>query len=255
MSRNNYDSEPDDDYDIDSVDKPEHLYQLRHYYNIFGGKKLAKQFDMDVRRIHILHHSKIHGSKSIIEFFQCSDEQFKELMQESKKEQREEELIQESIILRNQQLSHTLMKKRKDFATIGTNKAKRRLNKLSTNDDLAKALRIALEIEDKNILAKDAYGEYRNKIYNVKHKLILDLIEIFNNNPWEYGIEKSDNYSASHVIYFEIPGCEQISWHFNAPKDVDFPKYNKKWDKKINSSLHKIENAVYNILKENDMLG
>lgn len=152
------------------------------------------------------------------------------------------------------ELISKLKNKRKTFATIGTNKSKRRLNKLSKNNYLAQALRIALEIEDKNICAKDSYYKYKEKIYNQKYKLIMELRDIFKLNNWTYGIEKSDVPGVTHVVYFEIPGCEQVSWHLSLNNKNDFPKYDKKWDGKKNSTLDKIEKVAYNILKENNLI-
>jgi len=54
----------------------------------------------------------------------------------------------------------------------------------------------------------------------------------------------------SHVIYFEIPGCEQISWHFSPDSGKEFPVYVKKRDGKRNSTLFKLEETVRRILDE-----
>lgn len=150
-------------------------------------------------------------------------------------------------------LIYILKEKRKTFASIGTNKAKRRLNKLSKENEVAKAIRKALEIEDKNILAKDHYGKYKDKIYNVKNILILELVHIFKENKWVYGIQKNKDPFPPHIIYFEIPNCEQISWHFDANK-LGLPKYNQEWDKEENSTLRKLEKITKKILKENGLL-
>ncbi len=119
---------------------------------------------------------------------------------------------------KNERLIEDLKNKRIEFAGIGTNKAKRRLNKLALIDPIAKAVRIALEIEDKSISAKDSFGKYQTKIYNQKTKLIFDLCELFKEKNWLYGVHRSNVPPTSHVIYFEIEGCEQISWHFSPGK-------------------------------------
>lgn len=147
---------------------------------------------------------------------------------------------------RRQQIEQ-LAQCRLGFAGIGTRKAKLRLNKLARSNSLAKAVRIALEIEDKNISAKKSYGEFRIKIYGQKTRLIYDLAEHCKKHNWVYGIKDSDELPMSHVIYFELPYCEQISWHFTPSNELDFPDYKNEWDGKINSTLRKLE-AVARLL-------
>jgi len=149
---------------------------------------------------------------------------------------------------KNQKLVEKLEYERDNFAGIGTNKAKRRLNKLSLTDPIAKAIRIALEIEDKNICAKDSYWKYKNKIYHQKYRLIIDLCELFKLQNWIYGIQKGQSHSTSHVIYFEIPGCKQISWHFTPEMNKVFPDYVGKWDKKENATIGKLEVVAKKLL-------
>ena len=149
--------------------------------------------------------------------------------------------VPEQVKRKNNQLIYQLKTNRTKFAGIGTNKAKRRLNKLAINSILAKAVRLALEIEDKNISAKNSYGKYRNKIYNQKTELILELCKIFKEQNWIYGTQKSEVPAATKVIYFEIPECEQISWHFSPTIGKYIPIYEKEWDKKENSTLSKLE--------------
>ena len=150
-------------------------------------------------------------------------------------------------IMKNQELIEKLSESRNNFAGLGTNKVKRRLNKLSDNP-ICKATIIALEIEDKNISAKNTRGKFIDKIYKVKNNLILELSELFKKEKWIYGIQKSDSYGPSHVIYFEIPGCEQISWHFSPDNEKEYPVYNGVWDEKINSTLYKLEELIKTLI-------
>lgn len=150
---------------------------------------------------------------------------------------------------KNQLLVEQLTKKRKSFAGIGTNKAKRRLNKLATTSPIAKAIRLSLEIEDKNISAKKYYGKYRDKIYKKKAELILELCKVFKEQNWIYGTQNSEIPDTTHVVYFEIPGCEQISWHFSYNRK-DLPIYEKEWDGKQNSTIGKLEKVSEELLKE-----
>lgn len=155
----------------------------------------------------------------------------------------------EEALDKNFELIFDLQYKRRHFAGIGTNKAKRRLNKLALDNPIAKAVRVALEIEDKNISAKDSWGKYQQRIYDVKTKLIFDLVSLFQQENWIYGVQPVDG-PTSHVIYFEVPGCEQISWHITTEHIL--PAYNKKWDGKENSTLDKLEMITREILtKEN----
>jgi len=160
---------------------------------------------------------------------------------------KESYLQRQLALMKNQELIERLSEGRKEFAGLGTNKVKRRLNKLSDNP-VCKAARIALEIEDKNISAKNTRGKFIEKIYKVKNTLILELAELFKNENWIYGIQKSDSYGPSHVIYFEIPGCEQISWHFAAEKEMNIPEYKGVWDEKINSTLDKLEDLIKGVI-------
>ena len=152
------------------------------------------------------------------------------------------------IRAKHEALASDLKNQRSKFAGIGTNKAKRRLNKLAINDPIAKAIRLALEVEDKNISAKQYYGKYRERNYDQKAILIDDLCKLFKEQNWIYGIQNSDVYPVTHVIYFEIPTCEQISWHFSPTKESDFPIYAGEWDGKQNSTLGKLETIAIKLL-------
>ena len=65
-------------------------------------------------------------------------------------------------LYKNSLLVEDLEDLRTDALGIGTNKIKRRLNKLAKEDNIAKIIRLMIEIEDVNILAKKYYGKYRN---------------------------------------------------------------------------------------------
>ncbi|MCK9416813.1 hypothetical protein M0Q97_09175 [Candidatus Dojkabacteria bacterium] len=148
-----------------------------------------------------------------------------------------------NALLKNANLIEQLQTSRENFCGIGTNKVKRRLNKLSKIDNVALAIRIALEIEDKNISAKNSYGKYKDKIYETKHSLILNLVDVFEEENWTYGVENNNGRDTNGIIYFEIPNTEQISWHFDI-KNNKYKKYDKIWDGKTNSTLKKLENKI-----------
>jgi hypothetical protein len=224
-----------------NVGKIEYLYELRHACNLFSYNYVAKKTGISVERIISLYNSYVHGSKDLGKFIKISNDEFLELIDIYEKESLDYQQHIEEVNEKNEQLVCDLKKKREQFAGIGTNKAKRRLNKLAITNSVAKAVRLALEIEDKSISAKGCYGMYRDRIYKKKGELILSLSELFNKEQWVYGIQKSEVPPTSHVIYFEIPNCEQISWHFTPESESNLPEYMSKWDNKSNSTLEKLE--------------
>jgi len=242
-----YEDERGDDIDCKTIT---HLYQLRHAYNLYGNETVAEEMGVPKVRINALYYSNIHGSTDLQPFIRLPDEEFKNEFKKCKREANERERSIEEVRQKNENLINDLKKKRKLFAGIGTNKAKRRLNKLALTSPLAKAIRLALEIEDKSISAKNSYREYQNRIYYQKTLLILDLCELFKQQKWIYGVQESSVPAASHVIYFEIPTCEQISWHFTPEKSDIFPVYARDWDGKENSTIRKLEVIAEKLLKE-----
>ena len=134
---------------------------------------------------------------------------------------------------------------------VGVRRVKLSLNNKAKNgDNNALMYRLALEIENKNIIAKETSYRYKDKVYAQKSELIRELNSVCRDNDVVYGIQKTDNYSTNYVIYYELPNMEQISFHNNFTNDEinDIPKYTKPWDEKVNSTMGKIEaaiNAVY----------
>lgn len=133
---------------------------------------------------------------------------------------------------------------------IGTNKIKRRLNSLAETNEIAKALRLAIEIEDVNIQAKKAYGKYKNKIYDKKTELIHEMFNLFDKNKWVYGIHKDKGFKTNSIVFFELPNTEQISFHCTLNNLHDLPVYEKEWDGKINSTYPKLLNSIEKQFKE-----
>jgi hypothetical protein len=125
---------------------------------------------------------------------------------------------------------------------IGTNKLKRRLNKLTENDNIALALRLAFEAEDKSVQAKKSFGKYRSKIYDIKREIINQLVQLFKDNNWIFGQKISNVRETSQIIFFEIPNCEQISFHSDVNSYV--PEYIPEWDGKINSTFGKLLDCI-----------
>lgn len=160
---------------------------------------------------------------------------------------------------KKQRKIHTLIAARDTYAGIGTRKAKLRLNNFAKTDIYVRALRVALEIEDKNLSAKRYYGRifrsaysptYADLNYTVKQERIFELVEICKSQGWRYGIHESDQAGATHVIYFHLPEVEQISWHFTPGDGEQHPVYDGEWDRRENSTLGKLEPAIAKTISE-----
>lgn len=156
----------------------------------------------------------------------------------------EEEAERLKALEKNEELIGILDDVRSNCLGIGTNKLKRRLNKLAESSNIARAYRIALEIEDKNITAKKTPPKYKDKVYQQKHDLILELAKLFQGEKWCFGKKNAMEFSTSHIAFFEIPNCEQISWHCSLKNENAFPGYSKPWDEKINSTLAKLLDGI-----------
>lgn len=141
-----------------------------------------------------------------------------------------------------------LIKERADMCGIGTRSVKLILNKkIKEGDDIAKLYRIAVEAEDSNIKAKKYFGEYRDKYYNDKMYYITLLIEeCKQREDVVFGYHNNEASFPSHIIYFDLPGCEQISFHCSIPKELrqGIPHYDGVWDRNENSTFPKLERAI-----------
>jgi hypothetical protein len=143
---------------------------------------------------------------------------------------------------------NALVQARADFAGIGTRKTKLALNKLGKTDPYAYALRVALEIEDVNLTAARYFGgncggyTYAEIAYMKKGEKIETLIGICESQGWVFGVLPSDVSQTTHIIYFDIPGVGQLSWHYSPERML--PVYSGKWDGKEGSTVPKLEVAV-----------
>jgi hypothetical protein len=209
---------------------------------------------------------------------------------------------------RRQEKINGLIQARTQFAGVGTRKAKLLLNKVAKSDPYARALRVALEIEDVNLTAKRYFGgdcgglTYADINYLKKADLIESLIEICKSEGWVFGVQATgaelvaidpnaitscsrcegtgtcddggsdfgfepgyypcDNCGGSgkskhairrrqqqtHVIYFDIPGVGQVSWH-DSPRQA-LPIYIGRWDGEEGSTLPKLEVAISALLAQ-----
>ena len=69
--------------------------------------------------------------------------------------------------------------------------------------------------------------------------MIEELITLFVHQEWVYGVHPSDCQQTTEIIYFEIPGCAQISWHYTH-QGRPLPAYEKPWDGLTDSTLPKL---------------
>jgi hypothetical protein len=231
--RNYYDFE-------EEVQEITHLYQLRHNLNLFGIYWVAKETGIDTSIIEDLYDSDIHGSKSLSDIIGLPFQEQEILINEWISEETERRKKIENAFRKNQELIRDLKDYRKNALGIGTNKIKRRLSKIDS--PLSKALRLALDIEDVNIQAKDTWGEYRERKYDMKRNLITQLIILFEENKWIYGRGKSDVADTTHIIYFDIPETDQISWHCDLSDSIK--EYPGEWDGIKNSTLKKLFESI-----------
>lgn len=77
----------------------------------------------------------------------------------------------------------------------------------------------------------------------MKDQYIKDLAKVCSRNKWVYGWQKSDAINIPYLVYFELPDCEQISFHSKTNFSY-MPKYKGEWDKKEDATLNKIEHAI-----------
>jgi hypothetical protein len=208
--------------DKNLINKVETLLQLRWVLQLYKDE-VSTILNVDYKKLRKISELSLDRSEKIRKYFDKTFEELEKINYDIFNEDYNY-LSDEHIaaIQKNEDLVHKLITKRNNFCGIGTNKTKRRLNQLSVNDNVAKAIRLALEIEDKNITAKNSYGKFKNKIYDTKQKLISDLVELFQTQDnWNYGIEKNGGRETNAIIYFDIPNTEQISWHFNLCSKID----------------------------------
>lgn len=83
---------------------------------------------------------------------------------------------------------------------------------------MAEIFRTALDLEDANIIAKKYRGStYSDHYYDEKEDLLVNLIGLCREGEdILYGYQYTDGDYAyiNAVMYFDLPGCEQISFHY-----------------------------------------
>lgn len=235
---NYYEDIFDEIIDCDNPELIQNVSMLRHYVNCHGKtKKLQEYLKCDKDTI-----------KQICDFcfgntpIKTLQDDVQKTIEDAKRNRE----MKEEAEMKNAQLIDQLYDMRQNMCGIGTRRVKLFLNsRIKKNDILAKLYRLALEIEDNNIQAKDNFY-YSLHYYNKKEELIKELAQLCVENNYTFGIQNSDVKITNTIIYFELPYCEQISFHCNLSDDIKqkYPPYNKEWDRKVNSTLFKIETAI-----------
>lgn len=145
-------------------------------------------------------------------------------------------------------LVHSLEVSRRNFCGVGTRKVKLLLNKLAkAGDNKAKLFRTALELQDANITAKIYFGEWREHYYQRKEELIQELVDICKTIPEvKYGYKNEVGPCTKQIIYFDLPGCGQLSYHCNLTisQREDIPQYTGIWDGEEDTAMLKLQEAI-----------
>lgn len=131
---------------------------------------------------------------------------------------------------------------------IGQRRVKLFLNAcIKAGDEVAQMFRLALEAEGVNLNAKKALKKYHSDYhaYDKKEECLRQLSDMCKRMSVVYGIQASTAPAARYVVYYELPGCEQVSFHTNEPQAAGWPKYDGAWDGKKCSTLGKLENAIW----------
>ena len=149
-------------------------------------------------------------------------------------------------IRKNERLSKQLDNMRDTMCGIGTRRLKLLLNRLiKGGDQLAQAYRMALELEDVNIQAKRSYGQFQDKIYEKKHKLLIELMDLCRAQKYVFGHQCCKGRGVNVIIYFELPNADQISFHTYMPSiPTNIPLYKKEWNGIENHTLPALEAAL-----------
>ena len=209
---------------------------FRHYVNCHGVTgKLLKHFNQKNEQIFEQIYDYCYGSLNVREVLKHL-----EIIEKCKIEKN----AKETARIKNEELVCMLHNKRNNFCNLGTRRIKLFLNKLiEQGDKVAEMYRLALETEDENIKAKEN-RYYADKHYNKKRELINSLINLCKENDVIYGIQDSDVKDTNCIIYFDLPDCDQISFHNSFENMEDIPKYKNEWDGIPCSTLPKIEQAI-----------
>lgn len=212
--------------------------KLRHYVNCHGKKKIAGWLGLTKAQL-----------SEVIEWCpgRTTIDEVRNNFESLVRERKEEEIRRQEAEQKNRELVKRLSLMRDSMCGMGTRKVKLYLNKMiKQGDKVAELYRFALETEDYNIKAKDTNPFYQDKVYRKKHEYILKLAGLCRALAVPFGWQPSDVRVVNAVVYFELPGMEQISFHteLNEEEKKFMPMYSSEWDGKQLSTLWKIEAAI-----------
>lgn len=213
--------------------------KLRHYVNCHGKTKKLQEWTR-LTKAQLSEVVQWCTGRTTIEELRT---RFLELIQQRK----EEEKRKREAERKNRELTKQLHEKRENMCGVGTRKVKLLLNKMiKQGDKIAELYRIALETEDYNIKAKETLYYYQDKVYRKKHEYILKLVDLCRSMDVVHGWQSSDVHGVNAVMYFDLPGVEQISFHTAMTEEEKnaIPTYPSEWDGKRLSTLWKLEEAI-----------
>lgn len=122
-----------------------------------------------------------------------------------------------------------------------------KLTRLSRTQPLALAYRLALELEDVNVRTKQYRGSrWESHYYDEKERLLIELVTLCKHWNYTHGTRYED---GTNVLYFDLPHCEQLSWHIRQ-FELSVPPYAKKWDGQRDATFSKIVACVARVYPE-----
>ena len=181
--------EPADDRYDDIIRSTEpslinNVSMLRHYVNCHGiTNRLQEYLQLDSRDINAI----IQSANCYTQIMEDIPRTAPDLVENCRKAI----MAKEYAKRKNERLVRLLKDKRDTLCGIGTKKVKLFLNKQIKQGDInAKLYRLALEAEERNIMAKNTSFPYQEKVYNVKKRLIMQLANECRLLGLNYGYQK-----------------------------------------------------------------
>lgn len=91
--------------------------------------------------------------------------------------------------------------------------------------------------------------------YRLKEMYVIELSRLFFTHNLEHpeylllygrGLDEDEDAIMTKVLYFHIPGCQQISYHIsNADAFASVPDYTLSWDECRNTTLSKLRECIW----------
>ncbi len=151
---------------------------------------------------------------------------------------------------------------------VGTRKLKLRLNKLWKWKDIywrevdkdvmidAQIYRLLLELEDKNIQAKKYRWDYREKAYEAKDKIMIELVLLLDSSKYKhdrwFAYDKMLNMWVLYVDLFYQNEVHQVSWHISDYTWLKWPVLKREYKKNVRKKKNNYEIKRERIYKFNN---